>query len=75
MGIPSFCITASDHITDRYSIILDHSIGSISDEQSIFFHRLRLPLGDMFQNEVPKNHEIAPERGPGGSVWAETLSK
>ena len=91
MGIPSFYITASDHIArwafhhfisqhqiilpDGHSIILYHSIRSISDEQSIFFHRLRLTLGDMFKNEVPQNHEIGPERGPGGSVWAETLSK
>ena len=53
MGIPSFYITASDHITrwafhhfisqhqiilpDGHSIILYHSIRSISDEQSIFF--------------------------------------
>ena len=40
-----------------------------------FVHHLRLPLGDVFKNEVPQHHEIGPERGPGGSVWAETLSK
>ena len=90
-GIPSFCITASDHIArwafhhfisqhqiilpDGHSIISYHSIRSVSDEQSIFSHRLRLTLGDMFENEVPQNNEIGPERGPRGSVWAETLSK
>ena len=29
----------------------------------------------MFKNEVPQNHKNGPESGPGGSVWAETLSK
>ena len=35
----------------------------------------RLTLGDMFKNEVSKNHKNGSESGPGGSVWAETLSK
>ena len=29
----------------------------------------------MYTNHVPQNHKNGPESGPGGSVWAETLSK
>ena len=76
MGIPSFYITASDHIPDGHSTIF---YNTASDQYQVsnqcFSHRLRLTLGDMFENEVPQNHEIGTERGPGGSVWAETLSK
>ena len=49
-----------------------HHIRSASHD---VFQRLRLTLGDMFKNEVPKNHKNGPDSGRGGSVWAETLSK
>ena len=29
----------------------------------------------MYANQVPQNHRNGHERGPGGSVWAQTLSK
>ena len=50
----------------------DHIIRSAHHH---FVHSLRLTLGDMYANQVPKNHQNGPERGPGGSVWAQTLSK
>ena len=29
----------------------------------------------MYTNQVPQNHEIGPQWGPGGTVWAQTLSE
>ena len=29
----------------------------------------------MYTNEAPEKYEHGPESGPGGSVWAQTLSK
>ena len=40
-----------------------------------FFQGLRLTLGDMYTNQVPENNKNGTESGPGGSVWAQTLSK
>ena len=53
-------IIASDH----------HQMSS-----SYFFPGLRLTLGDMYGNQGPRNYKNKHERGPGGSVWAKTLSK
>ena len=43
--------------------------------KSCFLESLRLTLGDMHTNQVPENYKNDPEQGPGGSVWAQTLSK
>ena len=40
-----------------------------------FLQRLRLTLGDMYTNQVPQNHKNGSESGPGGPVWAQTLSE
>ena len=40
-----------------------------------FFQGLRLTLGDMYTKQVPENHKNGTESGPGGSVWAQTLSE
>ena len=68
-------VQASDHhITspDHRIISSDHHITSSDQHIIIFFQSLRLTLGDMYTNQVPKNYKNGPERGPCGSVWAQT---
>ena len=57
------------------AILSDHDIRSSHQHTKIFFQGLKLTSGDMYTNQVPKNHKNGPESGPGGSVWAQTLSK
>ena len=56
-------------------IASDHHISSSDPHIIVFFQSPRLTLGDMYTNQVPENYKNGPERGRGGSVLAQTLSK